>query len=356
MRVILSTKGFNMNKHAFFISLKMIAFIAILFYLYTEVAYVSRQPIASTTRNLSGFYDLKRDSLDAVFVGTSGTFSAFAPMEAWKEFGFASYNFCINVMGADTMIHAVKEVRKTQKNAVIAIDIYPFIIHHSTKIGMEEYALRYNTDGYKYSLNRFNLIRKHLPKDTNKLSYYFDLLKYHGKEINLSRLHFSEHNVLKGYNNLPWQNASPALQTDEIKPLEDDFDFALDELIDYCKKISGKTKILFLYYPYGNARDDSLAYVNYIQQKITPYFSFLNCEDFVEDFDFDYSLDFWGNVHWNIFGAEKITKIVGKRILDMYHFSDKREDMRYTQWNEDIDAWNAYSAANKTEVQNQKGQ
>lgn len=345
-------------KEKIFISIRTVAFILILLFLYTRLAYISRQPIAHTTGNLSGFYALEHNSLDVCFVGTSGTFSAFAPMDAWREYGFASYNFCINVMGADTMKYAVREVRKTQKKAVIVIDIYPFVIHHlmRKRTGMEEYAVRYNTDGYKYSLNRLALLWNHLPDDVNKISYYFDLLKYHGDTINLSRINFSSHSVIKGYNNLPWGNASPAIMTDDVKKLEDDFDEALNELVEYCKSIRSKVKILFLYYPYGNVREDSLEYVNYIQQRISKDFPFLNCEDFVDAFDFDYSLDFWNDAHWNIFGAEKITKVIGSRLKDMYGFSDKRKDKRYAKWNADLTEWNNYVAYSKSEILRQKNE
>ena len=127
-----------------------VLFLALFAWLFIHVSYMVRGDLAHTRNNLSGYYDLDKNSMDVVFVGTSGTFSAFSPMEAWEKYGFASYNFCINVLAMEAMANAVHEAMKTQSPEVLVIDIYPFIVSHSMDM-MEEYMVRYNTDGYHYS-------------------------------------------------------------------------------------------------------------------------------------------------------------------------------------------------------------
>lgn len=351
-------------KRKFVIFTKMFVFLLIFAFFFTKLSYISRKWIAHTTGNISGFYGLKRNSLDICFIGTSGTFSAFCPMQAWKEQGFASYNFCINVLGADAIVYAIKEVQKTQKKAVVVIDLFPFISHHLVHDGkMADYAIRYNTDGYKYSLNRFKLITKLLPKDKKKLSYYFDLLKYHDNKLEFCTYghflsNFSHHSIIKGYNNLPWGVTSPAIKTNEISALEPEYDKALDELLEYCRH--SRQKILFLYYPYGETRTeyglscDSLAYINYMKEKILKDFELLNCEDFVDDFSFDYSLDFWNSGHWNIYGAEKITRVLGEKFVQMYNLKNRQTEEKYKSWNEDIPEWDKYVKSSKASVLEQR--
>ena len=82
----------------------------------------------------------------------------------------------------------------------------------------------------------------------------------------------------------------------------------------------------------------------------------MNCEEFLEEFNLDYMQDFWGNTHWNIYGAEKITKVVSKRFMQMYHFKDKRTDAKYADWNEDIAAWDVYASSQKEFIDNDKAE
>jgi len=339
-------------------ALKIILFFIIQFPAFIQLSYISRKNIEPMTKIKAGFYALERNTLDVCFIGTSGTYSAFCPMEAWKEYGFTSYNFCTNDMGEDTYIYAIKEILKTQKPQVLVVDVHPFVMHHRVADWTskeDEFMVRYNTDGYRYSLNRCALIFNVVPRSFNKISIYFDILKYAGGSFDYSLLNFALKNPQKGYSNILWEEGHPATQTDEIKVLEPDNEKDLTELIEYCK--TKNIPVLFFYYPYGEARTDGIAYLNYIQQKVTQAgLPFMNCEEFLEEFNLDYMQDFWGNTHWNIYGAEKITKVVSKRFMQMYHFKDKRTDAKYADWNEDIAAWDVYASSQKEFIDNDKAE
>lgn len=324
---------------------------------FIQISYLSRKDIAHTTRIRAGFYALKKNSLDVCIVGTSGTFSAYCPMQAWNDYGFTSYNFCVNCMGSDTFVYALKEVLKTQKPEVIMIDVYPFVIHQRVANMTSkdvEYMVRYNTDGYRYSFNRCKLIHDVVPNDFNKIPFYFDILKYGGGTPDYSLRNFACNNFRRGYSNLPWQEGHHAIMTNTIKPLEPEYENDFEKLLLYCKEIETKsnTKILFLYYPYGNARDDSIEYLNYIKNKVkSADFDFFDCEEIIDEFNFDYMQDFWGEAHWNIFGAEKITKVVSKHLVNMFHFEDKRTDKKYKIWNDDMKEWNKYVQEEKAYIE-----
>ncbi len=335
---------------------KVFIFTALFIFSFPFISYMNRRDLAHTTKIRAGFYALKKNTLDACFIGTSGTFSAFCPMEAWKSYGFTSYNFCSNQMCTDNYIYAIDEILKTQNPKVIVIDVYPFIAHErlgDIKNNDSEYTIRFNTDGYRYSLNRFKLIYNAVPRTWNKIPFYFDILYYHDIKLNFSHFNFASPDFRKGYSNLSWGFWEPALMTDKIKPLEDDFDSDLNTLIEHCKKKN--VNFLFIYYPYGNTREDSIEYVNYIQNKVKENgFPFINCENFIDEFNFNSTLDFWDVRHWNIFGAEKVTKVFTRHFLELYNFEDKRTDDSFASWNEDIKAWDEYVKAEKATILKQK--
>ncbi len=337
-----------MKKYAVMV-IKVVAFLMIFMYLFVHVSYMVRGSLAHTRNNLSGYYALDKDSLDVVFIGTSGTMSSFAPETAWEKYGFASYNFCINVMGSDVMSYALKEVMKTQSPQMLVIDIYPFIVRTKMSDLSENYA-RYNTDGYRYSANRFMLIHESVPEATDKLSYYFDIIKYHANPFEWKNYFSSYSFVNRGYNFMKWgADVEPAVLTEEKSALDPEFDAYLDDLLAECDTID--RNILFIYYPYGKVRENDVANVNYIGDKVESHgYPFLNCLEFCDRFGLDYSRDYWDGGHFNIYGAEKVTDVVGDYLKNNYNLPDRREDPAYAQWNEDIYEWKSSVIANKESI------
>ena len=318
--------------------LKSLLFSGLLALLFFQISYLYRGGLAHTRRNLSGFYACRKNSLDIVFVGTSGTFSAFCPMDAWEQFGFASYNFCVNCMSTNAMPYALTEIVKTQKPKVIAIDVHSFIRHNRTMEQSERDA-RYNTDAYRYSLNRARLIHNCVPKSFGRLSYYFDILKYHDSSFSPGfAINGARHNVDKGFNNLQWGIVEAPVMTNETKALEPLFDSDLTALMEKCRKLG--IQVLFFTYPYGNFAPDSISCLHYIQKRVQDAgFDFLDCEAFFDAFSFDCTRDFWEGAHFNIYGAQKVTAIVGGMLKERYDLPDRRDDPRYSDWNDDLEDW-----------------
>jgi len=359
MRLNLFIKDFRrkiMIKRLFFnrrvaTAAKVIIFFSIFAYLFLHISYIVRPELAHTRGNLGGYYAQQNETLDVVFVGTSGTFSAWVPMIAWENYGFTSYNFCVNVMGYETLSFAVKEAMKTQKPRVLVIDIYPFIINHSIK-SRNDSETRYNTDGWKYSLDYFSFLWKELSENKEKLTYIFDFVKYHNNDFNWNNYAGEYPYLNKGYNFLPWITAKPAELTDEVVSMDKDRCNYLEDLISICKEID--TNVLFLYYPWGNVSDTDIGNINYIQKKIEEHgASFFNCELIRDEFSLDYGHDFWGESHCNIYGAEKITNVLGAYLQKRYQLEDKRGDTSYSDWNDDLGEWKGKVIQQKQEIDKQ---
>ena len=336
---------------------KIIIFIAIFLVLLVHVSYMCRGTLSHTRNNLSGYYGMEKNSLDLVIFGTSGTFSSYAPMEAYETCGYTSYNFSTNVMGADTMSYAIKEIVKTQRPKAIVIDIYPFIMRHVVKSGfLDETATRYNTDGYKYSFNRINMISNIVPFE-DKITYYLDIIKYHDNTFDFSNFFSETKNLDKGYNSLDYGLEKEPTLTDEVIAIDPMLEECLDKLLDECKKIHDKygIEISFIFYPYADLNDqypESLQNVNYIEDKLTNLgYDFINCQDFRDDFSLDVSLDYWDAGHFNINGAEKVSRVVAPIFADKYSLSDHRGEAAYSSWDNDVAYWEHNKEEYKVHVQ-----
>lgn len=322
--------------------LRVILFLVVFAFLFVHISYMTRDKLSHTGMNIGGYYEMKRDSLDAVIVGASGTFTSFAPMDAYIDNGYTSYVFATNVMAANSMKYMLREVMKTQSPKVLIIDTMPFGTKHTFEYA--DYVIRYNIDGLKYSINRFNLIRDKVT-DEDKLPYYLDIVKYHGNRFNWSNFWAEKHLVSKGYQNMDYGVVNEPKYTKESIPLDPLLDGLLTELLDECDRIHIEygAEICFTCFPYADMSEVNEYYyenINYVEEQVLKYgFDFIDCEDFRDEFALDNHEDYWDPGHFNIYGAEKITRLFGKLIDEKYDLPDHRGDLNYYEWENDLQQW-----------------
>lgn len=339
-----------------------VLFWALLAATFVHLTYLYRGDLAHTRKHVTGFYDEKQDSLDVIMIGTSATFSAFMPMEAWNQYGMVSYNFSINTLYTDSIKYYVREALKTQSPKLLIIDIAPFLFGHHSFGKMEEVfevPTRYNTDGLSLSKNRFDLINAIVPEWEDRLEFYFDLFYYHGDTIPQPVFAGNrQHNVEKGYDNLPIRQIYTNDELAERNRTEIELDEAnkeafldlLEELQDY------DFPVLFISQPYLNVENgspDGLA--AYMERVIGEYgFAFLNLTDHAEEIGiddiFDYSLDY---LHYNTSSAEKITAYLGKYVMEHYPIPDRRGEEAYRSWHEDYVLWQEILEEERKETKRQ---
>lgn len=337
------------------IGIRIIVFAIIFVYLFIHISYMCRGTLAHTRDNISGYYGIKENSLDVVLLGTSGTFSAFAPMEAYKECGYTSYNFAMNVMGINNMTYGLKELKKTQSPKLLVVDIYPYVRRNIITDGMDEYMIRYNTDAYKYSLNRFEVVKNIAPK-ADRLSYYLDIIKYHDNEFEWKNFYSETESINKGFNSLDYGVVEEPVMTSEVIALDEEADAYYTQLLEECKLLANAngTEILFVFFPYADFSKEvpwAMGNVNYMGERAKEYgFDFLNCQDNRSDYGLDVTKDYWDEGHFNIYGALKVTKVFGEALKTQYDLPDRRNDSAYSKWNDDITAWDNNVADYKTHI------
>lgn len=331
------------------------------------LSYASRPTLANTRKNISGFYDEPDHTLDVVMIGTSGSFTAYCPMEAWNKYGYTSYNFCINVLAVDVIPYCVVEVLKTQQPKVLVIDCYPFIAGQTmrtiSKNEQDDAYLHYNTDAFRYSFNRTALIRNTIPKGYSKSMYYFDIFKYFGSpEFDLHYADWKQHDISKGFNGLFWGPVALNHATDSSElPLSSELDEALTAILDTCRRAD--CKVLFVYYPYaliqpardiGYDGDDALRVLNYMKRRVQANgFDYLNMVDFYTEIGIDPARDYMEYAHFNIYGAEKITDFFGQYLMEHYDLIDQRENPAFRQWHTDYADWEVVRARCEKDIDRQ---
>ena len=340
-----------MNKKTFFRILEILIFVTLTLYLLIHLSYSLRDNLYRTGLNMKGYYGEEENTLDLVILGTSSTFSAIAPMELWNSYGIASYDFCTNVQFENSMPFSIRELSKTQNPKLVMIDLAPFMMKHNSVVYQEvDCNMRYNTDGFSYSKNRFDLINALVPDPEDRIYYYFDILYYHTNEPSLSSWNWELQNARKGYANL---NGNAVFTEEQwMEDIPENFEMPEDEVhyLDLLLEELEKHdfEVLFFNGPYFQYEEklEQAKRVQWVKNYLTEKgYSYLDMNDYRKQIGFDsgtdYSMDY---CHYHINSALKITEFLGEYLTENYSLPDHRSDVAYDLWKEQSLEWAEYKA------------
>lgn len=332
--------------------MRIAVFIIIFIYLSVHLTYIFREPLSHTKAHLMGFYSEKKNTVDVAVIGTSCTFSAIAPMQLWEDRGIAAYDFCTNVMLENTMKYAIREVLRTQSPRLVIIDIAPFMNGHAVWQGRGAFAsntqvLRYNTDGFKISKNRLDLINDIVYDKKKRWSYYFDLAYHHSNpNPDIHDWNLNRPSPNKGYSNTPieiifTEKSGEDTACPDQCPLADWEMSLFDELLAETDKQG--INVLFINGPYWPVDDkpDDFKKAAYLKKYLTDKgYDYLDLHEHMNEINLvgteDYSMDY---NHYTITGAVKISKFLGNYLADNYDLPDRRTDKRYDKWRAEYTEW-----------------
>ncbi|MCQ2497624.1 MAG: hypothetical protein MJ133_01450 [Lachnospiraceae bacterium] len=316
-------------------------------YLFLHITYATRDNLSHTGRNMTGFYAENDNTVDVVIIGTSSTFSAYAPMLLWEEYGITSYDLCTNMMFEDAMQFAIYECMKTQSPEVMVIDLASFLFGCTAEsFEGNDKVIRYNTDGYKNSINRKHLIDTIVQDENERWQYYFDLMYYHKHgEIKLENWNYSRSNPNKGYNCLvyvyPEGDTTMLRERDSDYRLPDNEIELLNELIKTADEAG--CWVIYTIPPYKDSEEDLEEHdragfiKKYLEDEGKTVLDLYEVKNQIGiDENTDYSSDY---MHYHIFSAQKITRYLGEYLKNKYSLEDHRGDGKYASWHDSLQEW-----------------
>lgn len=331
-------KFFNKNKIISIIG--FCVFAVIIFHVFLWVTYLFR-PADYNRTNMVG---LEQENVDMVYVGGSAAFVYWEPLKAWKDCGYTSYSYATDTIQAENIKAYIEEARKSQNPDLFVIGVRAFQYYSDEQ---EEAGLRNGTNGMDMtSVSRYRLLKdyfanRNLTEDTDILSYYLDIAKYHTNTANLSSSEawgLINNNGTSPYKGWKWMDSYAYLdepvnfETDERAELPENDQNTLIELLEYCQ--SEKINALFVVCPYWITQEEQAKY-NTIGDIITEYgFQYLNANEYYDEMKLDWSTDFYNKNHVNLFGAAKYTDFLEKYISENYSLTDHRGDSDYASWDE----------------------
>lgn len=252
------------------------------------------------------------NSIDVLIIGDSETFSAFVPLQMWKEQGISNY-----VFGTFTQL-------------ICETDFYlqRILEHQSPKVIVLETNALYTDSGYGRVVSA-------------KVASLFPVMRYHDRwkhmllEDFTARPHYSYLEPNKGY--MIRTAVEPASTegymepTDAVAPVPTKNRILLRGIRDLCRRNGAE---LILVSSPSTANWSYLRHNGVAAAAEALGLSYLDMNLYSSDMALDWNVDTLdGGDHLNYDGAVKATAFLGSFLHDNYPLPDHREDPAFAQWN-----------------------
>jgi len=325
----------------------IISIIAVLLFLQKYVV----KPWGSNDIRIKGFYMEPENTLDLVIVGSSETYNAFSPCQAYAEYGIFSYPFSSAQSSAATWKTQIDEIMRTQSPDLIVVEVNGIL--YRDEPAYLEGDLRLFTNNMPVNHNMEELIdcyAEHLVADT-RMSYYLPYIKYHTNILPPEKaarrmedrisLESRSYTYLKGGNMI-----LKVMEPDEVMDLSGDtgktelgpeYEEIFRDFLEHCRK--NEYPVLFIRAPHcirkGDGKNiDRFHMVNRVQEIVREYgFDLINFDTMHNEIGIDEKTDFSSSEHLNIYGQRKFTSYFTGLLLDRHFIREKAKEK------EDLDKW-----------------
>lgn len=310
--------------------------------IFSRVSEVLRKKTGNSTDMIHSFYDLDRNSLDVLVLGSSHGFCSFQPNLLWDKYGITSYVMCSQRQTVAQSYYLLREALKYQTPRVVVLEAYYFFF---TGEHTGEMALRYAYDGMRFSRLKYEMIedfREGMSWE-DKMTYYIPFIKYHSRWNELKDSDFNRSLWMKGavFSDSTTAVAEPVLPT-EGSGIPAVFQDYFERIEAICRENNIELMVYAAPYTYLSDKEKDredferkyktyIALEPYFEEKGIPFLFFQKNGGL----DIDYSQDFQDYSHMNIFGAVKVTRALGTYLHDNYDLPDHRKEKAYQSWKRD---------------------
>lgn len=293
-------------------SIRLIIVILVFIFLFDKLSLLFVRKGNGYGTDVLNFYVQPKDSIDIIYFGSSHAYTAFNPYLIEEQTGLSGYVFATQQQPLWITYHYLKEALKYQNPRYIVLELHMAIVQS------DDYAAegvnRDAIDKMKLSKNKFDVISDSVEADDDKMSYYFNIIKYHNryKEINKTDLKtaFFGYTVdNKGYIGLEENNYSFIMDntstTNNIANITKKNQEYLTKIIEIVKERNIKLILVKTPTNYNIQEKEKLNYIREMAKKEN--ILYLDYVSNIEKVKLDYNNDFYDNGHLNKNGSNKFS-------------------------------------------------
>ncbi len=309
------------------------------------------------------FYELEKDSVDVLFLGSSHAGSFFNPQVLYDTYGITSYNLSSEVQSVLVSYYWLQEALKYQSPKLVVLDTYTLHKYQeggsniNEKLNSSEPITRKAIDYMRWSKVKMDAVHDIVKLDPSQSewSYYLPNIRYHNRwytiqENDIKSRSMAAHGGIKGFlpilktdRNIEYQPFTEG-DSSEIEPFLDTMGIYLDKICDLCK--AKGIELILVNVPAAEPIQRYNATNLYAKSRNIDYYDF-NESKLYNSLGYDASAH--GLSHANIWGAAKITSYMGQLFVSKYGILPKEDKsfdksrMIYTNIIKDCELANSYN-------------
>ncbi|MCQ2513025.1 MAG: hypothetical protein MJ092_06570 [Lachnospiraceae bacterium] len=283
------------------------------------------------------FYKEKDESLDAVYIGSSVTYSFWNPLLAWEQTGYTVFSYSTSLMPVEAFQTILQDIRSSQPDALYIVALNPF-----EKNDLSFKSVHFLVDYYPDIPKKVQYIHdvtSLMPGSVfDKLEYYFPIIRFHSHLADVDEVFLTEdYPDYKGSMNFAYylmaaEDYSPI--TEVVKketPISEERAAILTDFLDYCKEEN--LNVLFVVSPQPASPVEEQEHINWLASKVEEAgFPVVHLQNPVEEMQLDMTCDYFDRVHSNIHGSIKFTSMLSDYLTEHYNFTDKKGTEEGASW------------------------
>lgn len=282
------------------------------------------------------FYELDKDTVDVLFLGSSHCYCAVRNAQLWDSYGMATYSLAISGQDLAASYYWLEEALKTQTPKVVCLEVYGVDFH-----GYEDQGNLYrNVLPYRISGDYANMLRDIVGGDEEK-DIFMKWPILHTRYTELQRQDFpGETPLFIGYRAefhaeaIDWRaNGLHAYEGNEVMPIEEAEETWLRKIIETARE--NGIELCFFAAPFAATDEEQMKFNRVKQIAEAEEIPFINTIADHEKLGLIADVDFIDWAHTNIWGAQKVTAYLGEFLAGNYDLPDHRGDRGYEIWDRD---------------------
>lgn len=297
---------------------------------------------------MTHFYELDRDTVDVLVLGSSHSFVSFSNGTLWDEYGIASYNLGGAMQPLWNTYYNLEEALKTQTPELIVLE--GFCTCFNIEYSSEGDVIK-NTYGMKWSPTKFNAIKTSVPTEQAP-DFLLDYGRYHNRYSSLSKSDFTfDYDVQTADSNWlgeDWKgqflfSTNTPLNIPDVSSVDYESPM-VPKAETYYRKIfelanSKNIPIVVVLAPYEISESEQSVFL-YAEKIAHEYGAgFINCNLLLDEIGIDPASDFHDFWHLTAKGASKFSSFIGEYLTSNYTISDRRGNPKYYSW----EKWSDFS-------------
>lgn len=316
-----------------------------------------------STEGIIGLYNLPKDRVDVLFLGSSHSYCTVNTAQLWEEHGIAAADISEAAQVFPIEYHYLREALKTQRPKVVCMELYGF----DRNVHIASGAHFRNSLNMKWSKNYVENANYIIGNISSRISgadnlnaiikaIYLKFPVIHSRYKELTENDFGQNNnALRFQPN--WSSreytAPEALNEKGVAALTDEQRKYLDSSVELSKQYGCE---LILWVAPSTPNEERAMQYNAIKQyALENGVTFYNMHDYISELGFDYATDLRdegessGN-HINSNGAQKVTRYLGKLLAENYDLQDRRGDPEYAFYDRAARQWDVEYALHSMEL------